>query len=139
MLPLAEVALFPTKKRSFRSVSFAACLASINVGKSPPHRSGPERTFQRSFFRRFPSWTAWRPCGTCLSTQSAQTVRAGRWTGARCYCCYSWELPCEMAEAVEEPARKLASKAQGRGRNSVSAVGAGVRAVRCSVTIGGVT
>jgi hypothetical protein len=31
---------------------------------------------------------------------------------------------------------KLASEAQRRGRNSVSAVGAGVRTIRCSMTIG---
>ena len=34
---------------------------------------------------------------------------------------------------------KLASEAQRRGRNSVSAVGAGVRAIRCSMTIESVT
>lgn len=95
-------ALFLTKKRSFRSVSsFAACLTAINDGKTPPRRSWPERTFQCSVFRRYPSGTAWRPCAVArLLTRSEQTGRAERWTWCfRCYWCCSWQLPCEMAEA----------------------------------------
>ena len=118
-------ALFLTKKRSFRSVSsFAACLTAINDGKTPPRRSWPERTFQCSVFRRYPSGTAWRPCAVArLLTRSEQTGQAERWTWCfRCYWCCSWQLPCEMAEAGGA-SEKLASEAQRRGRNSVSAVG----------------
>ena len=115
----------PQKKRSFRSVSsFAACLTAINDGKTPPRRSWPERTFQCSVFRRYPSGTAWRPCAVArLLTRSEQTGQAERWTWCfRCYWCCSWQLPCEMAEAGGA-SEKLASEAQRRGRNSVSAVG----------------
>ena len=118
----------------------AACLAAINVGKSPPHRSGPERTFDRPIWHRPLQIASHRCAPDPGSSPSARVGRAGRCLGS----CWgsSWNLPCERSKSLDHDGRSQgvacgqASEAQRRGRKSVSAAVVGILATRCSVTIG---